>query len=327
MDDDPYAFCYRIEKETSAAFDKAGLAAFEKKMRARLDAASTDPSNWPYRRSAEILRAIYSAQKNVPAYVAFAEETGFKPEDCMAIAKLLAARKPDEALAWVEHGRALDRQKQFQPTAAYDLDKLHRALLTRLGRGGEALEAAWTDFREHPSKYSYDDLMKFAPKAKRREWHEKALEAAKGADLHSLIELFVGTKETERLAELVRGVADQKLEQVSHHATEPAAKKLEKSLPDLPARLWRAQAMRIVDAKKSRYYKAALRNFERARYCYMKAGLAAEWEQTVRQVCAAHFRKSGFIGEFQKLAGGAKRGEQPSFLELAKQRWGKRHAS
>jgi uncharacterized Zn finger protein len=82
----------------------------------------------------------------------------------------------------------------------------------------------------------------------------------------------------------VRGVADQKLEQVSHHATEPAAKKLEKSLPDLAARLWRAQAMRIVDAKKSRYYKAALRNFERARDCYTRAGLAAEWEQTVRQV-------------------------------------------
>jgi len=41
-------------------------------------------------------------------------------------------------------------------------------------------------------------------------------------------------------------------------------------------------------------------------------------------VCAAHFRKSGFIGEFQRLAAGAKRGEQPSFLELAKQHWGKR---
>jgi hypothetical protein len=164
MDDDPYAFCYQIEKETSAAFDKAGLAAFEKKMRARLEAASTDPSSWPHRRAAEILRAIYCAQKNIPAYVALAEEAGLKPEDCLAIAKLLAARKPDEALAWVERGRALDREEQFQSTAAYDLDKLHRELLTRLGRGDEALEAAWTDFREHPSKYSYDDLMKFAPK-------------------------------------------------------------------------------------------------------------------------------------------------------------------
>jgi hypothetical protein len=39
---------------------------------------------------------------------------------------------------------------------------------------------------------------------------------------------------------------------VSHYNTQPAAKKLEKPHPDLAARLWRAQGMRIVDAKKSK---------------------------------------------------------------------------
>ena len=42
--------------------------------------------------------------------------------------------------------------------------------------------------------------------------------------------------------------------------------------PELAARLWRAQGMRIVDAKKSKYYDAALSNFERARNCYLRAG-------------------------------------------------------
>jgi len=55
--------------------------------------------------------------------------------------------------------------------------------------------------------------------------------------------------------------------------------------------------------------------------------LSAEWEKTVRQVCAAHYRKSGFISGFQALAAGAKRSEQPSFLERAKARWGERHGS
>ncbi len=82
-----------------------------------------------------------------------------------------------------------------------------------------------------------------------------------------------------------------------------------------------------MDGKKSKYYDAALVNFERARDCYQRAGLVGDWEQTVRQVSAAHFRKSAFIGEFQKLAAGAKRGERPSFLEVAKQRWGKRPES
>ena len=57
----------------------------------------------------------------------------------------------------------------------------------------------------------------------------------------------------------------------------------------------------IVDAKKSKYYEAALGNFARARHCYQRAGLAADWEETVRRVCTAHFRKSGFIGKFQAL--------------------------
>ncbi|MBI1898477.1 MAG: hypothetical protein HYS04_18375 [Acidobacteria bacterium] len=325
MDDDPYAFCYEIEKDAAAAFDKAGLAAFEKRIRARFGDASADPSSWPYRRGAEILRAIYIAQRNIAAYIALAEETGIRPEDCLAVAKLLAARKPDESLAWVERGRAFDREKQFRSTAGYDLDKLHRELLTRLGRQNEALEAAWAEFREHPSEFTYDDLMKFVPKAERREWHEKALNAAKGADLHSLLELFMETREMDRLAELVRGSPDKALQNVSHYATEPAAKRLEKSHPNLAARLWRAQGMRIVDAKKSKYYDAALSNFERARDCYQKAGLSVEWENTVRQVSALHYRKTGFINGFQALAAGAKHTDRPGFLERAKARWGERH--
>ncbi len=326
MDDDPYAFCYQIEKATAAAFDKAGLAAFEKQIRARFEAtASGEHSGYPYRRWGEVLRAIYHAQANIVAYVALAEQTGLTPQDCLALAKLLVKRKPVEALAWVERGRALDRESQFRSTAAYDLDQFHRELLTKLGRQDEALEAAWADFRKHPSKCSYDDLMKFVPKAERPEWHEKALDTAKGADLHSLLELFVETKEMERLAELVRDSTDEALEHVSHYATEPAAKRLEKRHPGLAARLWRAQGMRVVDAKKSKYYDAALSNFERARDCYRRAGLATEWEDTVRRVRACHYRKTGFIGGFDSLAAGAKRRDQPSFLARAKARWGERH--
>jgi hypothetical protein len=325
MDDDPYAFCSEIEKDAAAAFDTKGLAAFEKQVRARFEAASKEPSGYPYRQWSGVLRAIYCEQRDIQAFIALAEQAGLKPEDCLEIAKLFAQRKPKESLAWVERGRALDLEKQFRSGAAYAIDKLHRELLTRLGRQSEALEAAWADFRKHPSKFTYDDLMNFVPKADCREWHEKALDAAKGADLHSKLELFVETKEMERLAELVRGSSDEALEELSHYATEPAAKRLEKGHPDLAARLWRVQGMRIVNAKKSKYYDAALSNFERARDCYERAGLAAEWEQTVRCVCAAHYRKTSFISGFQAVATGAKHRDSPSFLERAKARWGERH--
>jgi hypothetical protein len=68
-------------------------------------------------------------------------------------------RAPNEFLAWIKRGSALDRKSQFRSMAAYDLDKLHRELLSKLGRADEALRAAWADFRKHPSKFTYDDLM------------------------------------------------------------------------------------------------------------------------------------------------------------------------
>ena len=124
-----------------------------------------------------------------------AEQTGVKPEDGLAVAKLIATQKPDEALAWAERGRALDRERQFRSTAGYDLEKFRRELLARLGRQHEALEAAWAEYRQHPSKFTYDDLMKCVSETERREWHDRALNAAEGADLHSPLELFIGSAE------------------------------------------------------------------------------------------------------------------------------------
>ena len=325
MDDDPYGFCYHLEKDAAKVLDKAGLAAFEKRIRARFEAASAEPSGHGYRRWSEVLRALYLAQKNLAAYVALADETGLTAQDCHAVASLLVKRrKPDEALAWVERGLDLDRKTPHGSTASYGLARLQRELLTKLNRGNEALEAAWADFRMHPSKYTYGDLMKYVPAAERAAWHEKAMEAAQGAELDSLIELLLDTREMERLAELVCGTTDETLERLSHYATEPAAKKLERRHPGLAARLWRAQGMRIVNAGKSRYYDAALSNFHRAKRCYERAGLAAEWAETVCQVRYHHHRKTGFMSRFELLAAGSAHAAQPSFLDRAKARWGGR---
>jgi hypothetical protein len=75
MDDDPYALCYDIEKDASKAFDKAGLAAFERQIRARFEAVGTakpargkalgHAPEYLRRRGSEILRTIYLARKNL----------------------------------------------------------------------------------------------------------------------------------------------------------------------------------------------------------------------------------------------------------------------
>ena len=198
-----------------------------------------------------------------------------------------------------------------------------RELLRKLGREQEALASAWAEFRERPSKYTYDDVMKFAPKQDRASWHAKAMDEAAGAGLYSLIGLFVETKETDRLSDLVKRSTDEELEAVSHYALEPAARRLEKAHLAEAARLWRAMGMRVVNEKKSKHYGAALRNFERAKRCYEKAGLGADWECVVREVRTEHHRKTGFMPGFEDVVKGAGPSTEPPFLERAKARWGK----
>ena len=329
MDQDDYGFCYRLEMDAVKVFNKANLAAFVKLVRARFDSAAKNTAkengklrerpDYIRRRWGEVLRTLYAAQKNVAAYAALAEETGLTAKDCHAVATLLVSkRKPKEALSWVERGFEVDKQTLHGSMASHDLAKLKRDLLTKLGRGDEALDAAWSDYRKHPSTYSYNALMKYVPKAQRKAWHEKAIKAAMDADLRSIMDLLLKTKELDRLAEIVRQAKDNDLEDLSHYATEPAAKKFEKAHPDLAARLWRAQGLRIVNAKKSKYYDAALSNFERAKRCFERAGLDDEWNKTVRQVRADHHRKSSFMPGFEGLVEGMGPSDEPSFLDRAK---------
>ncbi len=332
MDNDPYAFCHRLEGELANAFDKAGLAAFVNQVRARFDAAAKaapmpeqpfrEQPEYTRRHWGEVLRALYLAQQNLTAYRALTEETGLTADDCLALATLwVARRKLGEALTWAERGIELQQTATQGSIAGYNLAKLKRDLLTKLGRGDEALEAAWTDYLQRPDNYTYADLMKFVPKANRAAWHEKAIEAAKDSSISSLIELLLATKELARLADLVVRSPDAELEKVSHSITQPAARKLEKTHPGLAARLWRAQGMRIVNAKKSKYYEAALGNFEEAKRCYERAGRTADWIETVNQIRTLHHRKVGFIAGFEDLVAGGGPSAKPSFLERAKARW------
>jgi tetratricopeptide (TPR) repeat protein len=328
MDDDPYGFCYQLERGLVKALDKRGLAAFERCVRERFDGTAAAPPlagaerdrAYARRRAAEILRAILAEQRNVEAYLALAEATELTPADCLALARMLRSRrKPAEALTWVERGLALDRKSQS--SADHDLGALRRDLLVELGRGDAALEAAWTDFKAQPSKYSYADLLRYVPRAERVAWHQKAMEAAAGGELQSLIELWLETKEIDRLVERLRRARDEELERISHYVTEPVAKRLAKTHPDIAAKVYRALGMRILEAKKSRYYEAALSNFEDARRCYERAGLAPRWEALVGEIRAQHHRKVGFMAGFEEVVAGGGPSARPTFLERAKARW------
>ena len=337
MDDDPFAFFSDLEKQLVEAFDMDGLAAFEQRIRSRFEAAPTataqeappgERSEYWRRHWGGVLRAIYLVQKDRDAYIALTGATGLSPEDCLALAKLdRSTGRLEDALAWIRRGGDLCRDDSRAWSAHLELTKQQCDLLAALGRTAEARAIAWKEFEAHPSQYRYADLMRFVEEPDRADWQARALDAATGADLHTLIDLLIAAGEIGRLADLIAGTTDEALQGASHFATEPAAEALEDVRPELAARLWRAQGMRILEAGKSKYYDAALRDFMCAKQCYERAGLDVEWERTVRLVSDRHFRKTGFISGFRAVVAGAYSAESPSFLDRAKGNWRKRFGS
>ncbi len=326
MEGDDYGFCHELERDLVKVLNVKGLRAFASQVRVRLDASAPDdrgPAGYPRRRWTTALKRILGAQKDAAAYLALCEETSLESKDCRVLAEIHLGRgEVEDALAWVERGLDLAASERFASSAEYDLKKLQRELLPRLGRADEAIAAAWADFEASPSKYTYETLMELVEEDDRPAWHDRAMAAAECGDLSSVIGLFVETGEVERLAARIDAASDEELEGMSHYTTEPAARLLASSHPALAARMFRALGLRIVNAKKSKYYDAALRNFENARDCYLAAGQREDWEVLVAEVRRAHGRKYSFMPGFERVAeGGPAKERRPSFLERAKKRW------
>ena len=323
MEDDDYGYCYRLEAHAVKAFDKAGLSAFERAVRSRM--AVQDTSASPHRRSVEMLKAVFTKRRDVTAYADLCElKDGLAPKDCETLAEMcLKRRRHKDALAWVERGLELELEKKnrWPNRSAWRLPDLRRSILQKVGRAGDALASAWEDYRQGPSPYSYEDLMKFVPRGKRAEWHAKAIATLGDADLSSRIEILVMTREWSRVAEVIESAAREDLMALSHYTMEPVVKKLGRSHPLLVAKLRIAMGLRIVEAKKSKYYDVALGHFETARDILTKQERADEWDHFVAEVRERHGRKYGFMPGFVRLVEGHRSSNEPSFLDRARQRW------
>ncbi len=119
----------------------------------------------------------------------------------------------------------------------------------------------------------------------------------------------------------MRKAVDVELEDLSQYKTEPLARKLERSHPDIAARVYRALGMRIVNAGKRKYYDEAIDNLAHAKKCYAKAGLGGDWEALVADVRGRHYLKKGFIAGFAQIVSDVPKHIESTFLERAKWRW------
>lgn len=143
------------------------------------------------------------------------------------------------------------------------------------------------------------------------------------SDLEERMDLLMVLEEADLVAQVVEQASDEDLEGLSHTRGEPAAVLLEDGHPGLSARMWRAQALRILHAKRSNYYDVAILDLAHARDGFLAAGQGEAWDQTAAQLRVEHKRKLGFMEGFERLLAGAPAVRQPTFLERAKAKWQK----
>ena len=322
MDDDDYGFTYQLEKSVSRVLFPQGLNEFAAAIRIRFDADGKKDHH--HRQLGESLKTIYTAGRDLKSYVFICEETEFLPKDCEIIAGLLLSRrKPAKALEWVEKGLIIQKDGRLHRGSSYNLETMKRDILTKLGRTEEALEDAWQNFLKHPDEFSHKELIRHIPKQQHIEWHPRILEVINTAPLSSAITLLLLLQEKERLAQRLRKTSDGSIESLSHYTINPAAEKLAGDYPDVAAKLYQAMGFRIINAGKSKYYGAALSNFEQAKKCYEEADLEPVWMETIEKVMNNHARKYSFMPGFKLVVAGKGPSTEPSIIERAKTRWKK----
>lgn len=321
MEKDAYSLSSHVEDELVKVLEEGELDVFERATRNRWgEAPPTGGFRAAFQRTrwAEVLRALLVARRDIDGYVSFCEQTETTAKDCLAVAGLLETRSQvEDALSWVERGLELDaRERGYQEDS---LRRLQRKLLRKGGRDGDALASAWAEFARRPCHFAYEELMRYVAEAERASWHAKAVEAAAGASLDTVMGFMVEVDELERLVERLKGTPDAALEGLSHFTMEPAAAALAPRWPAIAARVYRALGVRIVKSAKSQYYGAALSHLAEARACWERCGQHAAWQQLVHEMYDQHRRKSSFMPGFERIVRGD--GPEPSFLERARARW------
>ena len=162
MDDDSYGFCNDLELSAVKVLDRTGLEAFESEVRARFDeecAAISERKrpavpnpNYARDRWCGMLKAVYSQQRNVAKYIELTIQTGLTQADCEAVAAMFQARrKPNDALAWVERGLAIEKPNTIGRGVSYKLGEMRRALLVKLDPAQRRSIPRGPSFRRSPA--------------------------------------------------------------------------------------------------------------------------------------------------------------------------------
>ncbi|MBP7147985.1 MAG: SWIM zinc finger family protein [Acidobacteria bacterium] len=230
------------------------------------------------------LRELSQVRGDIDEFFAQCDPDGAHGTDVVAAARLLSHQgRLDEALSWVERGR-----RRARGTARGELDELRIALLGRLGRRREAIEAAWESFLAEPGAASFHRLCSASGDEDRPEWRRRALDHADaGSDATAFVEVCLAAGDAERLAHRVETTPGFVLS-AAPAMLERSLALLEKGAPDAASAVHVQLAAAILARGDSRAYPEARQHLEQARRAHLVGASAGAWDEIAGRLAQAH---------------------------------------
>lgn len=273
----------------------------------------------------ETLKKLYTEAKNTTALIEFCERYGVDQKDCLELANIFHGRKKlDRALEWAEKGLNL---KDDRHSNDYELKELRRKILKDSGRRGDAVADAWADFEKYPSIYSFESVLESAAKKDHTELKVKALAIFDKAELREAAVALYKLKELDRLSARLALAKNKTLQSIFYGDAIPIAEALSKKHPRQAARLYAAQALKILDEKRAKAYHHAHDYLQNAKTLLEQCGEAAAWSALVMDIHREHRLKSSFMPGFEKIAAGDGPPREPTFRERIAKKLEQRPAS
>ncbi len=258
----------------------------------RRDEESWRDTGWPRARLSHHLAALADAEGDVDAYIEAIVLGAREHIDAAAVAeRLLAASRPEEALAWVEK----DRRSQ----GPYDLRlaSLRIAALDALGRTAQAQALRWQAFEQTLSATHLRDHLKRLPDFDDIEAERQAIaHAMTFPNALAALSFLIDWPAHEAAATLVHtrlGELDGRHYETLGKAAEPLADKW----PGAATLLYRAMVLSVLERGLSKGYKYAARDLGSAALVAKRLPAESgspEHAAFVASLKAKHGRKYGF---------------------------------
>ena len=245
------------------------------------DEAGADPVAQRVRAA---LREVAEARSDLDAFLEHCDAEGAHGAEILAAAARLSHEgRLADALRWVDRGR-----RRASGSARAEIDDLRIALLSRLDRRREAIEAAWDGFLAEPGEASYRRLIHVVDEHERHEWRRRALDHAEaGLDASAFVDVCLAAGEIDRLAHRLDGSPGFVLA-AAPEVLARAATVADAENPRAAGRLHLHLAGRLLAEGDARQYDRARGHLVAAKQAHERAGERQRWVDIVARLEATH---------------------------------------